>query len=189
MALDPEKAVVTLHELQGLTADSLRELQRLMSDLRPSHLDDLGLPAALRWYAAKVEERYPLKVRVDITGKEQPISDAAKIATFRIIQEALNNAIRHAEANNAGISLNFADRGVAVSIRDDGRGFDMGRLRQDQSSSRPPLGLAGMQERAALLGGAVTILSRPGEGTSIEAFVPYRDEGEDKLDDATSPGG
>jgi signal transduction histidine kinase len=189
LSLDPEKAAVTLHDLQSLTADSLRELQRLMADLRPSHLDDLGLSAALRWYAAKVEERNPLRVRLEITGAEQPIADAAKIATFRIIQEALNNAIRHADASNASIALHFADRGVRVIIRDDGLGFDLDRLRQIQSSSRPPLGLAGMQERAALLGGSVTILSKPGEGTSIEAFVPYRDEGEDKLGDSTAPGG
>ena len=59
---DPQQAVLTLQELQGLTADSLKELQNLMADLRPSHLDDLGLPAALRWYATKIEERAPLKV-------------------------------------------------------------------------------------------------------------------------------
>lgn len=189
MAQDPEKATTTLHELQNLTADSLRELQRLMADLRPSHLDDLGLPAAVRWYAAKVEERNPIKVRVDISGAEQPIADAAKIATFRIVQEALNNAIRHGEANNAAIALDFDSKGVRVRIRDDGRGFDPERLRQSQASSRPPLGLAGMQERAALLGGAVTVNSAPGQGTSIEAFVPYREEGEANIGDPPAPGG
>jgi signal transduction histidine kinase len=189
LAQDPEKAVVTLHELQTLTADSLRELQRLMADLRPSHLDDLGLSAALRWYAAKLEERYPLKVRVDIGGTEQPITDAAKIATFRIIQEALNNVIRHADARNARIVLDFADEGVRVSIRDDGSGFDLERLHRTQSAGRPPLGLAGMQERAALLGGVVTVQSEPGQGTLIEAFVPYRDEGEDQRVDAPTTGG
>jgi signal transduction histidine kinase len=189
LAQDPEKAAMTLHELQTLTADSLRELQRLMADLRPSHLDDLGLSAALRWYAAKLEERYPLKVRVDISGTEQPITDAAKITTFRIIQEALNNVIRHADARNARIALDFADKGVRVSIRDDGSGFDLERLRRTQSSGRPPLGLAGMQERAALLGGAVTVQSEPGQGTLIEAFVPYREEGEAQRGDAPTTGG
>jgi signal transduction histidine kinase len=189
LAQDPEKAAGTLHELQGLTADSLRELQRLMADLRPSHLDDLGLAAALRWYAAKLEERYPIKVRVDTAGTEQPIAEAAKIATFRIIQEALNNIIRHAEARNALIALDFADKGVRVRIRDDGSGFDLERLRRTQSSSRPPLGLAGMQERASLLGGMVTVQSEPGKGTLIEAFVPYRDEGEDQRDNAPAIGG
>ena len=159
-----------------------------MGDLRPSHLDDLGLPAALRWYAAKLEERSPLKVTVDITGPEQPIADAAKIATFRIVQEALNNVIRHAEARHSKIALDFADEGVHVTVSDDGSGFDLDRLHRNRSSARPPLGLAGMQERAALLGGAVTVHSSPGAGTMIEAYVPYRDELEDQHGNAAAPG-
>lgn len=185
---DPQQAALTLQELQTLTADSLKELQHLMADLRPSHLDDLGLPAALRWYAAKIEERGALKVGVEISGSEQPIAEPAKIAMFRIVQEALNNVIRHAEARSVSISLQFADLGVRVNIRDDGRGFDLAQLRHTQASARPPLGLAGMQERAALLGGAVTVRSSPGEGTVIEAFVPYRDQGEDPRDNAPAAG-
>lgn len=169
----PEQAALTLQELQTLTAESLKELQRLMADLRPSHLDDLGLAAALRWYAGKIEERYALKVQVGISGGEPQVEDAAKITTFRIIQEALNNVVRHAEARNASVSLDFADNGMRVSVRDDGCGFDLGRLQALQASSRPALGLAGMRERAALLGGAVAIQSTPGVGTVIEAFVPY----------------
>ncbi len=175
---DPERAADTLRELQTLAADSLKELQRLMTDLRPSHLDDLGLSAALRWYAGKVEERYPLKVHVEISGYEEPIEEAAKIATFRIIQEALNNVIKHAEAKNVNIELDFEEKGMRVNVRDDGRGFDLDRIKIQQSSTRPSLGLAGMQERAALLGGKVSFQTRPGQGTLIEAFIPYHHESE-----------
>ncbi len=181
---DPKRAADTLRELQTLTADSLKELQRLMADLRPSHLDDLGLSAALRWYAGKIEERYPLKVRVDIRGHEQPIDDAARIATFRIIQEALNNVVKHSEAGTVEIDLDFEDRHMRVRVRDDGRGFDLDRVKAVQSSSRPSLGLAGMQERAALLGGRVSVQSRPGQGTLVEASIPYHYESE-KQDDHT----
>ncbi|MGE5252301.1 MAG: sensor histidine kinase, partial [Bacteroidota bacterium] len=87
-----------LHQLQGLTADSLKELQRIISDLRPSHLDDLGLSAALRWYAGRLQELTPLTVKLDITGDECPMDEAARITMFRIIQEALNNIIKHANA-------------------------------------------------------------------------------------------
>ena len=177
---NPEQAALTLQELQTLTAESLKELQRLMADLRPSHLDDLGLAAALRWYGGKIEERYPLKVKVEISGSEPQVEDAAKISTFRIIQEALNNVVRHAEAKTASVTLDFAEKGMQVRIRDDGCGFDLDRLQALQSSSRPALGLAGMRERAALLGGAVTIQSTPGAGTVIEAFVPYHWEEPDE---------
>lgn len=178
MSRDPAQAASTLHQLQTLAADSLQELQRLMADLRPSHLDDLGLSAALRWYAGKIEERYPLRISTDIRGDERVLEDAAKIAVFRIVQEALNNVLKHSEAKQAWIELDFTDTGMHASIRDDGCGFDMDRMRTAQSSSRPSLGLAGMQERAALLGGTVTIQSRPGQGTLVEAFVPYHAEGE-----------
>jgi signal transduction histidine kinase len=185
----PKQAPATLHELQTLTADSLQELQRLIADLRPSHLDDLGLSAALRWYAGKVEERYPLKVRLNISGYEGPIDEAGRIATFRIIQEALNNVIKHAEARSVRIDLGFETGGMRVVVRDDGRGFELNRIRLQQSSSRPSLGLAGMQERAALLGGSVSVQSRPGQGTSIEAFIPYRQESEGENDHAPAVGG
>ncbi len=178
LARSPKQAAVTLRELQTLTADSLKELQRLMTDLRPSHLDDLGLSAALRWYAGKIQERYPLDVKVDISGNEQALEDAVRIAIFRIVQEALNNVIKHAEAKAVYIDLSFQEKGMRLKVRDDGLGFDLERLRQAQSSSRPSLGLAGMQERAALLGGSVHVQSRPGQGTLVEAFIPYHHESE-----------
>ncbi|RPJ17922.1 MAG: hypothetical protein EHM33_32650, partial [Chloroflexi bacterium] len=80
-----KEAFGTLHKLELLTADSLKELQRLISDLRPSHLDDLGLSATLRWYAGRVQEHSPISVRVDIIGEERDLDDAMKITIFRII--------------------------------------------------------------------------------------------------------
>ncbi len=188
MARDPAQAAGTLHQLQTLTADSLQELQRLMADLRPSHLDDLGLSAALRWYAGKLEERYPLRIRVDIGGDERALEDVVKIAVFRIVQEALNNVLKHSEAKHAQVELDFRPKGMRATIRDDGCGFDVDKVKAIQSSSRPSLGLAGMQERAALLGGAVAIQSRPGQGTLVEAFIPYHSESEVRNDHPAAAG-
>jgi signal transduction histidine kinase len=169
---NPAQAADTLHRLETLAADSLSELQRLITDLRPSHLDDLGLPAALRWYTGKVAERTGLKIRVDTFGEEKPISDATKIAIFRIVQEALNNIIKHSGASSVFVQLSYDAGKVHISVRDDGTGFnpDMINLRQ---ASRPSLGLAGMRERASLQGGTVSIQSGPGQGTLVEANIPY----------------
>lgn len=185
---DPAVAVQTLHRLETLTNESLSELQRLISDLRPSHLDDLGLPAALRWYAGKVSERTGLKIRVDIFGEERPISEPIKIATFRIMQEALNNTIKHAGATSVFIQLSFEPNRIHLSIRDDGGGFDPDPV-QNRQSSRPSLGLAGMRERASLLGGTVSIQSGLGQGTLIEAFIPCSQEGEATNDHSSVTGG
>src|SRR5512134_361070 len=171
-----KEALGTLHKLESLTADSLKELQRLISDLRPSHLDDLGLSAALRWYAGRIQEHSTIGVRVDIVGEECDLDAAAKIAIFRIIQESLNNIIKHAHATHANIYLRFEEKNVRINVRDNGIGFDLERVRQ-QRASRPSLGLAGMQERAALLGGTVSVQSRPGYGTEVEALIPYHHDG------------
>lgn len=186
---DPKQATTTLHELQTLTADSLQELQRLMTDLRPSHLDDLGLSAALRWYVGKLQERYPFKIKVDITGTEQPIDEAVKIAIFRITQESLNNIIKHSNANNVKVDLDFEEAHIRVLVFDDGQGFNLDQIKSVQSSSRPSLGLAGMQERAALLGGTVSIQSRPGNGTLVEALIPYHYKNEEQNENTPVAGG
>ena len=171
-----KEALGTLHKLETLTADSLKELQRLISDLRPSHLDDLGLSAALRWYAGRIQEHSTISVRVDIVGEECDLDEAMKIAIFRIIQESLNNIIKHAHATHANIYLRFEEKNVRINVRDNGIGFDLDRAKQ-QRASRPSLGLAGMQERAALLGGTVSVQSRPGYGTEVEALIPYHHAG------------
>ncbi|HUH96747.1 MAG TPA: sensor histidine kinase [Anaerolineales bacterium] len=188
LARDPAQATTTLHELQTLTSDSLQELQRLMTDLRPSHLDDLGLSAALRWYVGKLQERSSFNIRVDIAGNEQPIDEAVKIAIFRIVQESLNNVIKHSKANHVKIDLAFEETQIRVRVFDDGEGFNLDRLRVMQSSSRPSLGLAGMQERAALLGGTVSIQSGPRQGTLVEVVIPYHD-GSEEQDGHTSVAG
>lgn len=171
-----KEALGTLHKLETLTADSLKELQRLMTDLRPSHLDDLGLSAALRWYSTRVQERSSLSVRVDIHGDERDLDDAMKITIFRIIQESLNNIIKHAQATHVNIHLHFDEKNVRISVFDNGIGFDRDEVQQ-RRTSRPSLGLAGMEERAALLNGAVTVQSRPGYGTEVEAMIPYHQNG------------
>jgi signal transduction histidine kinase len=169
-------ALTTLHKLEALAADSLKELQRLMTDLRPSHLDDLGLSAALRWYAAKIQEHSSLHVRVDIHGEECDLDDAMKITIFRIIQESLNNIIKHAQATHVNIHLHFEEKNVRISVFDNGIGFDRDKVQQKRTS-RPSLGLVGMEERAALLGGTLTVQSRPGYGTEVEAVIPYHHSG------------
>jgi signal transduction histidine kinase len=175
-------ALATLHKLETLTADSLSELQRLMTDLRPSHLDDLGLSAALRWYASNIQEHSSLNIRVDIHGEECDLDDAMKITVFRIIQESLNNIIKHARASHVNIHLHFEEKKVRINVFDNGIGFDRDQVRQIRNN-RPCLGLAGMEERAALLGGTVTVQSRPGYGTEVEALIPYHHNGRHVLEE------
>ena len=161
-----------------------------MADLRPSHLDDLGLSAALRWYVSKLQERNPFKISLAISGTEQPIDDAAKIATFRIVQEAFNNVIKHASASIVHIELGFTEEGIRVIAKDDGCGFDPARLKVLQSSSRPSLGLEGMKERAcSAWAGRSPFNQSPGRERSWRHSFRIISESEDQNDDQPVAGG
>jgi signal transduction histidine kinase len=166
-----------LRELESLTAHSLDELQRLIGDLRPSHLDDLGLSSALRWYAGNVQERTKLDVQVETRGNEPAIPSPVKTALFRIIQEALTNVIKHAHANQVRIFLAYSPKEIQARITDDGQGFNTDTV---ESAGRISWGLKGMEERASLLGGKLKVHSKPGEGTTVEVSVPYSQEAIDE---------
>lgn len=168
---DSKRRLTTLTQLQSLTSDAIHELQRIISDLRPAHLDDLGLSATLRWYASRIHELTSIQVRVDFDGDEPALDDAVKITIFRIVQEALNNVIKHAQATIVNVKIHYLQKEVRIHVFDNGIGFNMKEVQN--RIGRVSLGLAGMEERAALLGGGVTVASRPGYGTEVEAVVPF----------------
>jgi len=167
MASDPSRAVQNVRQLETLVTRSLNELQRLIADLRPSHLDDLGLPAALRWYAGEVQTRSQLPVSVEISGEPRPLTGAVNTALFRMAQEALTNTVKHAGATHAKVRLNYGIESVTLTVEDNGVGFDT--LRRGKIGA---WGLLGMEERATMLGGTVQIMSDSGRGTLIEAVFP-----------------
>jgi signal transduction histidine kinase len=162
-----------IRQLESLTTHSLDELQRLIADLRPSHLDDLGLPSALRWYTSDIQERTQMNVHMEVHGEEQTLSPAVKTALFRIVQEALTNTIKHAHAKNVTVNLSYDVKSVRLKVTDDGDGFDPKAL---DSSERISWGLTNMQERATLLGGKYRLRSSPGGGTLVEISIPYGEQ-------------
>lgn len=173
---DKEKSSTNLRQLEQLVEHSLIELQRLITDLRPSHLDDLGLGAALRWYAGEIEVRLPLNVNVSVRNEKPDLSSEMKTTLFRITQEALTNVIKHSAADNAKVNLDYPAEGVHLEIVDDGTGFNPDSM---GSISRPSWGLIGMRERANLLGGSCEITSVPGSGTRVDVFIPYNGKSEE----------
>lgn len=183
---NPDKAARNLRHLEGLTDRSLNELQRLIADLRPSHLDDLGLPAALRWYAGEVENRAPLEVSVEVLGEEPAVSSQVKTILFRVAQEALTNVVKHANARRTKVQLTFGSKAASLLIEDDGQGFDTGMIAM---ADRPTWGLMGMQERVSLLGGHFRLTSHKGMGTQIEVTIPYDEDTEAEHDHSLAVGG
>jgi signal transduction histidine kinase len=166
---DPARAIQHVRQLETLVTRSLNELQRLIADLRPSHLDDLGLPAALRWFAGEVQARSQLPVAVEIHGEPCPLAGPVNTALFRMAQEALTNTVKHAQASHAWLRLRYAPDSVTLTIEDDGVGFEA--VRKGKAGA---WGLLGMEERANMLGGTVQIMSDHGRGTLIEAAFPMQ---------------
>ena len=163
-----DQTISTLRDLEALTAGSLQELQRLIADLRPSHLDDLGLLATLRWYVNDFKARSDLDIEIVISGEEKTICPEYSTSIFRILQEALTNITKHAAATKVQIHILFEAEEVRIAVEDNGRGFDVHEIKKQQS-----WGLIGMEERATLLDGKFYLHSGPGNGTMVEIVIPY----------------
>jgi signal transduction histidine kinase len=168
---DNDQIEKRLRQLEDMTTRSLDELRHLISDLRPSHLDDLGLAAALRWYAKDLQSRVPLEIHVEVSGEDRPLTPSVKIALYRVAQEALTNVIKYANAREVWVRLNYREQEVMLQVEDNGAGFD---IEAQAKSARSQWGLLGMQERAALLGGRFDLYSVVGQGTRVQVVIPYQ---------------
>lgn len=144
------------------------EVRRVAHNLRPALLDDLGLQAALEHLAREMQDAGSLSIVVTRRGDPVPLADDAATALYRIAQEALTNVERHARASRVRVTLAYAGAGVALTVDDDGSGFDVGRMQHDP---RRGIGLRNLRERIAALGGEFDIASGP-HGTRITARLP-----------------
>jgi signal transduction histidine kinase len=162
---DPQRAIQQTRQLEGLTSQGIEELQRLVGGLHPPQLDDLGLVAALRWYCSEVCQHSHMRTSLTSHGNDQNIPSDVRVVLFRIVQEAITNILRHAEATQASVEINTAEGSIYIKIEDNGRGFSVDETLQN--STKPHWGLLGMLERAALIQAECNILSQPGKGTVI----------------------
>ncbi|MBI4499346.1 MAG: GAF domain-containing protein [Chloroflexi bacterium] len=164
-----------LKRLERMAHTSLDEIRKIILDLRPSALDDLGLVAALRRYAEA--HLGPLGVTSDVraVGYHEGLWPETEVVLFRIGQEAINNVARHAEASAVQIEVQGAADQVELRVTDDGRGFDWKEVANAQDPLRG-LGIMGMQERAALVGGSCAIISQPGRGAEVRVTIPLHRE-------------
>jgi signal transduction histidine kinase len=155
-----------LQESIGIVEQSLGQLRDLSHELRPSVLDDLGLVAALRWFVDRQAQRAGLNAHISAPEQFTRLAPEVETACFRIVQEALTNVIKHAGAQNVWVDLQQRDTGVELSLRDDGRGFDVSAARA-QALRGSSLGLLSMQERAQLAGGSFELSTAQAQGTTI----------------------
>jgi two-component system sensor histidine kinase UhpB len=160
----PPEVAAELGETQALANQAMTELLALARQLRPTALDDLGLAAAI---GGQVEQlaRGEIEATFDAEGELSDLDPDVQLVVYRVAQEALVNAARHSEAGRVDVSLRRDGDGVELTVADDGRGFAFDEAERG-------LGIAGMRERALLVGGDLTIESRPGQGTKVRLHAP-----------------
>jgi two-component system sensor histidine kinase UhpB len=160
----PPALEAELAETKALANQAMQELLSLARQLRPTALDDLGLAAAI---AGQIEQlaRGEIEAELAAEGDFSDLDDDTQLVVYRVAQEALSNATRHSGANRVAVRLRRSEDGTALEVTDDGRGFAFDK-------SEGGLGIAGMRERALLIGAKLTIESRPGHGTTIHLAVP-----------------
>lgn len=174
---NPAIAAQQLAELRELNATTLQELRDIIVDLRPSLLDDLGLVAALRSQVQQTEQRTDASIELVINGHRRRLEPQLETIVFRIVQEALSNIIKHAQANNVIVQLTYSDAALDVAIEDDGCGFDVTSKLEPVTQRRNGWGLLGIRERVALATGSCTIESQSGAGTRIDVHLPLAESG------------
>ena len=155
-----------LEKALGGLKDSLNEVRRISHRLRPAMLDELGLPAALELLAREANDAGAIRVVLEVAGTVIALPDEVKTALFRVSQEALVNVGKHAQARNVKIELEFDPDGIALSISDDGRGFEVDKVQLDPNRG---IGLRNMRERLASIGGTFEVRAAPGAGTVLRS--------------------
>lgn len=171
-APDPGTVRACTHELRELTLKALEEVRNMARELRPSTLDDLGLVAAAQSYSERFAELLGIGVSFHAEGFAQRLAPHVELVLYRVVQEALTNVARHAHARHVEVTLTQEGARAVATIRDDGVGFDVDAV---LASKERGLGLFGMQERMALVGGRLQLVSRPGAGTLVRAEVPLHE--------------
>ncbi len=170
-----QEASPLLENCLAITDTTIDKLRRLSHDLRPPQLDQLGLEDAIHWLVESISSATGIKIDCTISGLDKRLSTEMESACYRIVQEALNNASRHAKPTLITVTIKATPNLINLTVRDDGKGFDAEaeRVRAMKSGS---MGLISMDERAELAGGRVKVRTDVGKGTSIQATFPLKNE-------------
>ena len=155
--------------MTSLIETTIHSLRRISSELRPTLLDDLGLVAAIEWQAQQFESHTGIICQCDCFLDNGDLTQDQATALFRIVQEAMTNVLRHAQASQVNIALEEEAGEFVLRVRDDGRG-----ITEEERTGLRSLGLMGMRERAHLIGGTVEITGVAGKGTVLTVRVPLR---------------
>lgn len=174
--VDIVRAKEELKQLKRIVRENLQDVRKIIYNLRPMSLDDLGLVPTLQRFIMTFQEETGIAVSFKTRGSYEDIRPVISLTVFRIVQEAVSNINKHAKAQNVIINLDFLDSDMKLYIYDDGKGFDVGALKTNTSDMESGFGLYSMRERVELLDGKFEISSQPGKGTRLNIMIPLMPE-------------
>lgn len=175
--VDMDRAKQELQHLKAIVRECLNDVRRIIYNLRPMSLDDLGLIPTMQRYILTFQEETGTAVSFKTRGVYDNIKSVISLTVFRIVQEAINNIKKHAGAENVVINIEFMDEDLKLYIYDDGKGFNYNELNYRSEDINSGFGLMSMKERVELLNGKFDITSQPGKGTRLNIVIPLADEG------------
>lgn len=166
-----DEAMKEINELKDMVRNALSEVRRIIYDLRPMALDDLGLVPTLKKYISTIQEYNPTcMIHFQSYGEEQRLQPNFEVAIFRLIQESLTNGIKHGKFKEAWVKVEWLKQKINIIVKDNGKGFDPNEAKEKS------FGLIGMRERVDLLDGTMKIISSPGKGATILFSIPINEE-------------
>lgn len=176
MDKDLAKAKEEINELKSQVRLTLQDIRKIIFDLRPMTLDDLGLIPTLRRYTDKFYEKSQVRTELIVIGNEKKLNPSLKVTIFRIIQEALNNVHKHAQTKRAMVKIEYQPSHLNLVVEDKGKGFNLEKVKE-MTEENESYGLLSLEERAELVGGKMKIITSPGKGTKIRIKMPFAKEG------------
>jgi len=176
--VDIMKAIVELRSLKEIVRNCLKDVRRVIYDLRPMSIDDLGLRPTLQKYIENFSAEHSLRIDFRVKGNDNRIKDSnIALAIFRVVQESLSNIQKHANATYVSVQLECTEKSILLRIKDDGKGFDVSTLHDFNRKADSGFGILGMKERIELLEGDFVIDSVFNSGTTIRVRLPYEIQG------------
>jgi len=172
MDVDLIRAKLELEIINNTIRYTINDMRNIIHNLRPMAFDDFGLDITLERVVGQIKSNTDIQIHVDVVGQKKALSSVVSLTLVRIMQEACNNSIKHSGAENVYITFSYEDESVLLSIRDDGKGFDIKNIENNKENQNKGFGVSIMKERAMLLSGDLKITSGKNKGTLIVVTVP-----------------
>lgn len=176
MDMDPSRCKIELQNLSNTVRDTIRDMREVIYNLRPMSLDDIGIDVTIERELDRLRKNNDIEISCETIGNSEDILPVIGLTMLRIIQEACNNTIKHANAKKINIQIYYKDDEIQMKIEDDGCGFDITKVRSMSNQSDSGFGISIMYERVYLLSGTIKIESEKNKGTKINITIPKKEE-------------